>query len=311
VSIGVNCPHCRAYCQVAREHLAGPVRCARCGSAFTVRPAPAVPPPPAPTGPLRLEIGSATSTGRLRERNEDSLLVLHLAWANLDERQELAILVVADGMGGYEGGDKASGLVVRSIGSSLSPLLASALSGQVRGPTTLLPETLDFALREANTTVYRQAQQDRGCRGMGATAAVALVWHGQALISNVGDVRAYHHRNGQLTQVTKDQTLVMRMVELGQLNEAEASRHPARHEVTQAVGKHPDLHPGRAALQLDQGDWLILACDGLHAHVDLATLEAHIDRAGPSPTVLAQGLVDLADQGGGSDNITVIALRCM
>src|SRR5204863_8891147 len=143
-----------------------------------LRPAP---PPPAPafppvTGPVRLEIGSATSKGLVRERNEDSLLVQHLVWSNLDERHELALVVVADGMGGYSGGERASGLVVRALGAALAPLLASALAGQ--GPPAMPLDALDAALRDANQAVYREAQADPAYRGMGATVAAALIWNG-------------------------------------------------------------------------------------------------------------------------------------
>jgi protein phosphatase len=298
---------------VAREHLGGLVRCPSCNAPFGVRAAPTPPPAPPPfppvTGPLRLEIGSATSKGRVRERNEDSLLVQHLVWTNLDDRHELALLVVADGMGGYSGGELASGLVVRTVGVVLTPLLASAMSGQMGGPAALSSDTLDFALREANTIVYNQAQTDPAYRGMGATAAAALIWNAQVLISHVGDARVYHHHAGKLLQVTRDQTLVGRMVELGQLSEAEALTHPLRNEVTQAVGKHTKLELARSRLQLSRGDWLLVVCDGLYTHVDAQAAEQQIARAAPSAAHVAHALVELANQGGGTDNCTVIAVR--
>ncbi len=307
MSVQVICPHCRTGCHVAFEHLGGPVRCPHCKAGFTVR-APA--PPPSPNlGPLRLETGSATSPGRARERNEDSLLVQHLVWTNLDDRQELALLVVADGMGGYSAGERASELVVRTVGAALAPVLAGALSGEIKGLAAVPPDVLDDALRDANRVVYEQARVDPACQGMGATVAAVLIWNGQLLVSHVGDARVYHQHDGELAQVTRDQTLVVRMVELGQLTERQALTHPLRNEVTQAVGKHPDLAPARSRLQLGRGDWLIVACDGLHAHVDLPAAQQAIARAAPSAAHVAQALVGLANEGGGSDNITVIAVR--
>jgi protein phosphatase len=290
---------------VAREHAGGAVRCPHCQAVFTVRA-----PQQAPTGPPRLEIGSATSPGRQRDRNEDSFLVQHLAWSNLDARHDVALLLVADGMGGAASGDRASGLVVRTLGAALAPLLASALSGQARGPAAVQPDTLENALREANTVVYREARADPACKGMGATAVVALVWDTQVLIGNVGDARVYHQRAGKLTQVTRDQTLVARMVELGHLTPAQALVHPSRNEVTQAVGLHAAVEPARARLQLVAGDWLVLACDGLHAHVDATAMQELIARGPQSAAALALELVEAADRGGGSDNTTVIAVRC-
>jgi protein phosphatase len=113
-----------------------------------------------------------------------------------------------------------------------------------------------------------------------------------------------------LTQVTRDQTLVARMVELGKLTPAEALVHPQRNEVTQAVGKHTQLLPAAYPLRLSAGDWLVVACDGLHAHVDEPMLRAALMPASASAGNLAQQLVDLANQRGGSDNCTVVAVRC-
>ncbi len=121
----------------------------------------------------------------------------------------------------------------------------------------------------------------------------------------------YHQRGGRLTQVTRDQTLVARMVELGQLTPEEALTHPARNDVSQALGKRFDLEPARYSLTLEREDWLIVACDGLHAHVEAPCLQEEIHRAAAAPaSYLAQHLVHLANQRGGSDNCTVVVLHC-
>src|SRR5262249_32272967 len=138
----------------------------------------------------RLDVGAATSAGRVRKRNEDSFLVQQLAWSNLDERHDIALVVVADGMGGHDAGDRASGVTIRTLGSCLAALLGGALSGQLKAPAPhVLAETLHYALQEANREVYRQGQSDPACRSMGATAAAMLVWDGLALLGHVGDCR--------------------------------------------------------------------------------------------------------------------------
>jgi protein phosphatase len=119
----------------------------------------------------------------------------------------------------------------------------------------------------------------------------------------------YHRRGDRLTQVTRDQTLVARMVELGQLSPQEALTHPSRNEVTDAIGRRFDLKPARYEVKLAPGDWLIVACDGLHAHVDDRLLDETIRKSAPSAAYLAHHLVDLANQRGGSDNCTVVAVR--
>jgi len=247
----------------------------------------------------------------VRDRNEDSLFVQQLSWISSDQRHEIALIVVADGMGGYEAGDRASCLVIRTMGTVLAPLLNGALNGKFKDTTAPdLIETIEYAMKEANATVHRRAKNDPACKGMGATVAVVLVWDGQALIGHVGDCRVYHQRSGKLLQITRDQTLVARMVELGKLTPQEALNHPAKNEVSQAVGKRTDIEPARYGLKLVRGDWLLVACDGLHAHVDNGTIEAAVDKAALAAAPLADHLVELANQRGGSDNCTVVAAYC-
>jgi len=139
---------------------------------------------------------------------------------------------------------------------------------------------------------------------------VVLFWDGKVKVGHVGDCRVYHQRGDNLTQVTRDQTLVERMVELGQLTPKEALTHPARSEVLQAIGNYAEIAPAAYQLQLAAGDWLIVACDGLHTHVNNAKLQEAIRQAAPAAAALAQQLVDQANQRGGTDNCTVVAVRC-
>ena len=264
-----------------------------------------------PPAPPRLEVGSATSVGLVRKRNEDAFLAQHFAWANVEGPREIALLVLADGMGGYEAGHQASRLAVETVAAALAPVLGGALTGDIKGLShSILAENIDYALLEANRVVHRRGQSDPACKGMGATAEVMLVWGGRVLVGHVGDCRVYHGHGDRLTQLTKDQTLVARMVELGTLSPREASSHPARNEVAQAVGKHPDLAPARYEAVVAAGDWLIAASDGLHAHLDDKALEAEFARPAPSAAARARQLCEAADRQGGSDNCTVLCVRC-
>jgi serine/threonine protein phosphatase PrpC len=261
----------------------------------------------APGRPPRLAVGAATSRGRVRDRNEDRYLVQQLAWSEAEHTRQVSLLIVADGMGGYQGGDEAAALVVRTVGRALGPVLLQALDGEDQEKALpRLAGAIDAALQEANDAVSQRAQQGAQLQGMGATAAVVLVWDDRALIGHVGDCRVYHHSADLLRQVTRDQTLVARMVELGQLSPREAARHPGRNEVTQAIGRRTRLEPGRAEVTLTRGDWLVVCCDGLYAHVTDAALEKAIGESLLAAD-LAHHLVLLADQGGGSDNCTVLA----
>ncbi len=201
--------------------------------------------------------------------------------------------------------------MVRLAGGALLGQLPAVLGvlGQEKPPPGLA-DAITTALKTANRTVYEKGQTVQGCKGMGATAAVVLIWEGKALIGHVGDCRVYHIHDGRVIQVTKDQTLVQRMVDLGKLTPQEALTHPNRNEVTQAVGKFADIQPAAYECNLVPGDWLVVACDGLHAHVDEKQLAAAIFTGPPAAVALANQLVELANQGGGSDNCTVVAARC-
>jgi protein phosphatase len=289
-------------CLVPQEHLGKAMRCPGCKQAFGLRP-----PGPAALPPL-LAVGSCTSPGRLRERNEDSFLVQQLSWGGQAGPRQAVLAVVADGMGGHDAGDRASALAVGAVAAALGPFLAGLVGGQekIDEAETWL-DALDRALWEANRLVARAAAEEPGCAGMGATAVAALAAGPLAAVCHVGDCRAYLHSGGALRQLTRDQTLVARMIELGRLTPREARVHPAASQVTQALGKQEYLEPSRQTVALRPGDRLILACDGLHAHLDEADLAAVVAQ-GEGAAGLARTLVDRANRAGGSDNCTVIVV---
>jgi len=266
---------------------------------------------PQTAGALRLGIAGVTSTGRKRSRNEDSFLIQHLTWFDANQNYQLGLIVVADGVGGHASGDVAAGLAIRTIGGALAPLLSGALTGQAKNVTRKrLAAAIDDALKKANKAVHTQAAGSSRFKGMAATAAVVLIWHGRVVIGHVGDCRIYHFHAGQLKQITRDQTLVSRMVELGQLTAEEALTHPARNQVSQAIGIRTVLEPEPHKLKLVPGDWLIVACDGLHSQVADEVIQMTLSKAPPSAYLVASRLVGLADQSGGDDNCTVVAVRC-
>ena len=317
MSVRVSCPSCRIISLVPPEHLSKVIRCPGCKQTFSVRPSePAAPltsgasapSPPAPAAPVRLEIGSATSPGRLRERNEDSFLVQQLTWTSQGKQHEAALAMVADGMGGHGAGDRASAVAVGAVASALAPFLAALVSGQEKSDDPEQCSTRWIALVfEANRAVALAAAEEPGCTGMGSTGVAALLIDGRAAVCHVGDCRAYLHRGRALKQLTRDQTLVARMIELGTLSPREARTHPAASQVTQALGKQDYLEPSRQTVDLRAGDRLVLACDGLHAHLDEQDLAGIIDK-GETAAWLARTLVERANQAGGSDNCTVVVI---
>jgi protein phosphatase len=266
-----------------------------------------VPAPPS-SGQALLSVGSATSPGVVRERNEDSFLVLHSSWANLDNRHEMAIVVVADGMGGYQGGERASGLAIAAMGKALAPLLVDTVAAPPAAGGDGIPTAIAHAFDEGHRAVLAAANE-AGHQEMGATAVAVVVLDDTAHVGLAGDCRVYHQHGNQLAQITRDQTLVNRMVQLGQLTPEEAANHPRRNEVTQALGMRSAIEPVRYSVKLQPGDWLVIACDGLYAHVEDARLREEVGKWTGSVDGLAKHLVDLTNGLGGSDNCTVVIVQ--
>ena len=326
--IQATCPYCATRCSIGEQHLGQMIRCFACAQVFRLQAAPsgttqtatavpaseeAVPLPafdvePRRPGPLTFDIHGATTPGKVRDRNEDAYLIRRQAWARLGQQGELAALAVADGMGGYGGGAEASGVAIRALDAALTPFFDAALSGHLQ-PEQVAADQLRTALNQASQAVHAAAQTNAQRKGMGAAAVVAILWRNSVFLSHVGDCRAYHVRAGQFKQLTKDQTLVQRMLEQGTLKPHEAMNHPAKNELSQALGRRPDVAPGFCQASLSRGDWLILACDGLEGHLNHADLRQEVELALPSAAFLAERLIEVADQRGGSDNCTVIAVH--
>ena len=292
----IICPTCRMQLRVPEDIRGRPVRCPGCKAVFVPTPE-----------PIRLHVSRATSPGRVRDRNEDGLLVSQLAWAAGGADHEITLMAVLDGMGGHAAGDRAAAIAAHGLASALLPRLAGLVAGVEPLPDEAgFLEMLDLALWEANRAVHRAASEDSALAGLGATGVAALVCDGTAAICHVGDCRAYLFRAGELQTLTQDQTLARRMVELGTLTERQARTHPSASQVTQALGRQYDIEPSRQTLALAPDDLLVLACDGLHAHLDEAAVAAVLAKRPGEP---ASALVEAANAAGGSDNCTVVVGR--
>jgi PPM family protein phosphatase len=233
-----------------------------------------------------LRSGSATDVGRVRKINED----LPLESDNL--------FAVADGMGGHVGGEVAARLAVASLAQAFS-----------RVPTA---EGLQQAFAAANQAVFDESQANPDVRGMGTTlTALALVAGADGrdtlVMANVGDSRAYVLSDGHLTQITADHSLAEERMRHGEMTEAEAAVHPQRHILTRTIGIFPEVEADMWELELHSGDRVILCSDGLSNEVGMDEMAAVL-QAQADPGQAAQELVDLANERGGSDNITVVVV---
>jgi PPM family protein phosphatase len=224
------------------------------------------------------EYAALTDVGREREGNEDSLLV------------QPPLFAVADGMGGAQAGEVASGMAVETLADA-------------RGP-----HQLASVIEEANARIHGRAQQDRALEGMGTTVTAAWVGAGELTIAHVGDSRAYRLRGDELEQLTEDHSLVGNLVRMGSITPAEAEDHPQRSVILRAVGVEPHVEVDVREYEIADGDVYLLCSDGLSGMVRDEVIAATLG-LGASLDDTAEMLIQLANASGGLDNITAVVFR--
>jgi PPM family protein phosphatase len=216
--------------------------------------------------------------------------------AHLNERG--ALLAVADGMGGAAAGEVASELAVMTVRNELARNSNSRIDRK----------QLTDAVVKANECIWQCSQQRQELRGMGTTLTAAVITDGSACIAQIGDSRAYLIRDGKITQVTKDQSLVQRLVDAGVLNTEEASTHPYRNVLSQALGGSATVKVEITEFPLQANDCLLICSDGLSNKVsDQEMLQIISESA--SINEASQRFIYEANRRGGEDNITVIIAR--
>jgi serine/threonine protein phosphatase PrpC len=245
-----------------------------------------------------LNVAGQTDVGRTRPHNEDAFAIIDLAnpsqrfAGEVDISGRRVLLAVSDGMGGHQAGEVASALVIQTIIQSL-------------GARTSEPpdRALELAVRDANQAV-RAAAAAEDKRGMGATLTAILIDGSDAWIAEVGDSRAYLLRDGQLRQLTRDQSFVQMLVDAGAITPEEAKTSPRKNVILQAIGTAETLTAAIVRLLLRRGDRLLICCDGLSNELDdteLATLLGEAD-----PVAAVAHAIAAANAHGGNDNITAI-----
>ena len=224
---------------------------------------------------------SVTDTGRRRRHNEDAYVC------------EPPLFAVADGMGGAQAGELASGLAAAALRDE---------TGELAGGE----QRVDDLIQEANRRVYQRQSEDASASGMGTTMTVALVENGRVAIGHVGDSRAYLVRDRKLEQLTEDHSLVAELVRSGKLSPEEADSHPQRSVITRVLGTDPDVDVDTFSVDTMAGDLFLLCSDGLTSMVDDETILRLVERNRDDLNAAAKALVRAANKGGGEDNITVI-----
>jgi serine/threonine protein phosphatase PrpC len=256
------------------------------------------------SGAIRLRAAAMTDVGRVREHNEDSVLAVDYTRESLVDPAQSHLYVVADGMGGAEAGEVASAIAVQTIRSYIETHLDTA-----RGEVKSGAELLTGALEEANSRIIEYVASHPESRGMGSTGVCALITGSDAAVAWVGDSRGYLLEGTALRQVTKDHSLVQRLVEIGQITAEEAYTHEHKNVITRSLGARQSGPAGAEAnaLKLKRGDKLMLCSDGLTAHVMDPQIREILGR-NPDPYDAARELIVAANAGGGTDNISVIVV---
>lgn len=244
-----------------------------------------------------LLIASATDVGRKRTGNEDS----HALWVSDDaavRAKHGLLMVVCDGMGGASAGEVASRLAVDTV-------VERVRAADPGDPAT----ALRVAIEAANEKVHSQASANAEQRGMGTTCTAVVLRGREVWVGHVGDSRAYLVRGGKVQKLTKDHSLVAELIEKGHLTEAEAKHDHRRNVVTRSVGAldHVQVDAERAIDKLKNGDALVICSDGLHGQV--TDYEIGMLASEHAPAEACAGLIDLANERGGPDNITAIVVR--
>lgn len=270
--------------------------------------APAI--PLGPAQPVRtrtstgLKVGRASDVGHVRDHNEDVALTLEIGQLGDQAPEPLGLFILADGMGGQQAGELASAMAVRVaayhlINGILRPYLFNEPRDASQPP---LNEVLVGAVEAANKAVHDQVP------GGGSTLTCALVLGRRAYLAHVGDSRAYLWAGDHLRQITKDHSLVDRLVELGQISSGEAQTHPQRNVLYRAVGQGEALEVDTYVEPLPEQYRLLLCCDGLWGTMSEERL-AQVLSSAATPQEACDRLIEIANAAGGQDNITAVVVE--
>ena len=247
---------------------------------------------------MRIRTFGISDVGKKRERNEDSFLI----------NDDLGLLVVADGMGGHLGGEFASKLAVSTIEDVLKALESDPEMTLPQGTSLRHGDYstyLRYAIQSASRNIYEKALSDATLHGMGTTTVVTLFRNNRAYIANVGDSRAYRIRGSEIKQITKDHSLVGEQIRAGIISEEDARAHRLKNIITRSVGFQEEVESDVDVLILRTGDKFVMCSDGLsnlikdHEICDIITGNKNLESS-------CRHLIDIANERGGDDNITVV-----
>ncbi|HKV75227.1 MAG TPA: protein phosphatase 2C domain-containing protein [Gemmatimonadales bacterium] len=263
--------------------------------------------------PVRVSVFGKTDVGRTRDHNEDTFLVADLSTQNATLQPEVrdhvvgprgSLFLVADGMGGAAAGEVASAMARDAIYSHMTTAWAEDSQNNAQRFAFRIKEAVELA----NARINGYSKEHPEHRGMGTTLTAAGIYGADLYLCQVGDSRGYLVRNGQATQITKDQSLMQRLVDAGELTEEEAEQSERKNIILQALGPDPRIKVDLTWQPLQRGDVLVICSDGLSGQVKREEIGQQVGES-PDLVVLCSKLIDLANSRGGPDNITYVAAR--
>ena len=250
------------------------------------------------SGYFSVNLGAGSDVGSVREQNEDAFHTL--VGTGSDNELFDALLIVADGMGGHAAGEVASEMAVTNLPKHLVEAMSSVDAHDD------LAEILSESVRKTNRDIFEKSKED-DTRGMGTTLTAGMIVEDEFIYAHVGDSRGYLLRDGSIEQFTTDHSWVAEQVALGILTEEQAENHPRRNIITRAMGLDSTVEVDSGSVKLLQLDQILLCSDGLHGLVKAEEMIEVCDEEVPDDAF--QSLIDLANDRGGHDNITVVLAK--
>ncbi len=248
-----------------------------------------------------LEMAMRTDPGLLRSHNEDAVFA----------DATLGLAVLADGMGGYNAGEVASGMACTLLATGFARLLPTCSESTDGGGPGFISQLLAGEVTAANRAIFNTAQSDPRCAGMGTTLVLAWFYDNRVGIAHVGDSRLYRLRRNRFELLTRDHSLLQEQIDSGMITPEEARFSEHRNLVTRALGVDPEVDVEVQVHDAEPGDLLLLCSDGLSEMVEDEDIKITLQTLGGNLELAAEQLVHLANDNGGRDNVSVILARVL
>jgi serine/threonine protein phosphatase PrpC len=242
-----------------------------------------------------------TDVGKVRDHNEDAI----------GAQPDIGLWVLADGMGGYNAGEVASGIAVKTIIDLVTKACKTEKRSEIESGTGYMRQTIVLrdAIHRANKVINQTAQSQPQCEGMGTTLVASLFYDNKVSIAHVGDSRMYRLRDNRFEQITMDHSLLQELVDRGFYSQEEAQRSTNRNYVTRALGVEANVEVEVQEIDVQKGDYFLMCSDGLPDMVEDEDIHLTISTFSNDVRTVGEQLIKLTNDNGGRDNVSVILVR--